>query len=60
MEVSSQLHTLAALTPGERAPVSIGQEAGWASDSVWMLWRREYNLARTCKRDRRRSDVAVN
>jgi hypothetical protein len=35
MEVSGQLHTPAALSPPERDP------AGWASDSVWTLWRRE-------------------
>jgi hypothetical protein len=25
-------------TQGERAPVHIGYEAGWAQDQVWTLW----------------------
>jgi hypothetical protein len=29
------------LYPGERLPVPIGYEAGWAPESVWMTWRRE-------------------
>jgi hypothetical protein len=45
MEVSGQLHTSAALTPGNKHPVHIGQEAGWAPKSVWALWRREETLA---------------
>jgi hypothetical protein len=24
----------------ERTPTPIGQEAGWASERVWMFWRR--------------------
>jgi hypothetical protein len=28
-------------TPRETSPVSIRQEAGWSSVSVWTLWRRE-------------------
>jgi hypothetical protein len=28
-------------TPGERGPVPIGQEAGWAPETVWMTWRRK-------------------
>jgi hypothetical protein len=35
MGVSGQRHAPAALTPGERAPVPIVQEAGWASELVW-------------------------
>jgi hypothetical protein len=33
--VSGQRHTPAALCPGKGLPVSIGQEAGWASELVW-------------------------
>jgi hypothetical protein len=34
--VSGEIHAPAALTP-----VPIALEAGWASEPVWMLWRRE-------------------
>jgi hypothetical protein len=27
-------------TSRERAPILIGEEAGWAPELVWMLWRR--------------------
>jgi hypothetical protein len=27
-------------TPGERAPVSTGQQAGWAPETVWTTWRK--------------------
>jgi hypothetical protein len=33
--VSGQRHAPAALCPGERTPVPIVQEAGWASEPVW-------------------------
>jgi hypothetical protein len=36
MEVSGQLHAQVALSP-----VPIGQEAGWAPDPVWTMWRGE-------------------
>jgi hypothetical protein len=35
MGVSGQQHAPAALYPGERTPVPIGQEAGWAPEPVW-------------------------
>jgi hypothetical protein len=36
MGVSGQHHAPAALYPrGERTPVPIGQEAGWAPEPVW-------------------------
>jgi hypothetical protein len=35
MGVSGQRHAPAALYPGERTPVPIGQEAGWATEPVW-------------------------
>jgi hypothetical protein len=35
MGVSTQRHAPAALCPGERTPVPIVQEAGWASEPVW-------------------------
>jgi hypothetical protein len=41
MKVSDQFHAPAALTPGIEPPVPIGQEAGWAPESAWTLWRRE-------------------
>jgi hypothetical protein len=40
MEVSGQFHARAALPP-----VPIGQDAGWAPEPVWTLWRREKSLA---------------
>jgi hypothetical protein len=46
MEVSGQLHVLAALTPGKEALISIGSEAGWAPELVWMQWQREKIPAR--------------
>jgi hypothetical protein len=35
MAVSGQRHAPAAVSPWERTPVSIGQEAGWAPEPVW-------------------------
>jgi hypothetical protein len=35
MGVSGQHHAPAALYPGERTPVPIEQEAGWAPETVW-------------------------
>jgi hypothetical protein len=35
MEVSGQLHDPADLLPGKEFLVHIGQEAGWAPESVW-------------------------
>jgi hypothetical protein len=35
MGVSGQLHASAALCSGERTPVPIVQEDGWASQTVW-------------------------
>jgi hypothetical protein len=43
MEVSGQLYASAALLP-TNSPVPIRQEAGWAPELVWALWRRE-NIA---------------
>jgi hypothetical protein len=39
MEVSSQLHAPAALAPGKKPPIPVGQEAGWAPEPA----RRESN-----------------
>jgi hypothetical protein len=36
-----KLHASAALPPGKEPPVRVGYEAGWASEPVWTLWRRE-------------------
>jgi hypothetical protein len=41
MEESGQLHNPAALPSRKEPPVSIGEEAGCAPESVWTLWRRE-------------------
>jgi hypothetical protein len=41
MKISIQLHAPVALTSGKKPPVPIGYEVGWASESVWTLWRRE-------------------
>jgi hypothetical protein len=30
-----------ALPPGKESPVPIAEEAGWAPEPVWKLWRRE-------------------
>jgi hypothetical protein len=43
MEVSGQLHATAALTPGKKPQVAIGNEAGWAPEPVWTTWRREHS-----------------
>jgi hypothetical protein len=45
MEVNGQLQAIAALTPGIGLPVPIGEEAGWAPEPVWTLWRRGKCLA---------------
>jgi hypothetical protein len=41
MEVSGQLHAPAALPPGKKPLVPIGQEAGWAPEPFWTRWFRE-------------------
>jgi hypothetical protein len=41
MEVSGELHALAALLPVKDLLVPIGVEAGWAREPVWTLWRRK-------------------
>jgi hypothetical protein len=30
---------------GKEPPVPTGQDAGWAPELIWMLWRREISLA---------------
>jgi hypothetical protein len=41
MEVSGQLPAPTTLPPGKEPPVSIGEEAGWAPETVWTRWWRE-------------------
>jgi hypothetical protein len=48
MGVSGQCHALAVLYPWEKDPgthVPIGQDAGWASDTVWTQRLQEKCLA---------------
>jgi hypothetical protein len=44
MEVSGQLYSPAALPLRKEAPVTIGEEDGWASEPVWTLWSKEKSL----------------
>jgi len=44
MEGRSVLHSCY-LISGETATVPTEQEAGWAPESVWVLWTREYLLS---------------
>jgi hypothetical protein len=41
MEVSSELHTTAALLPGNKPLILIGWEAGWTPEPVWTRWLTE-------------------
>jgi hypothetical protein len=45
IEMIGQLHPLAALPQLKVIQVSIEQEAHWASEPDWMLWREEKSLA---------------
>jgi hypothetical protein len=45
MEVSGQLQAPTALPPRKETTVPTEYEAGWASEPVWTLWRRENYLA---------------
>jgi hypothetical protein len=45
MEIGGQLHAPISLTPGKAVPVPIGQNAGWASESVSTLWSEENSHA---------------
>jgi hypothetical protein len=45
MEMSVQLHTSAALLPRKEIAVPRVQDAGWATELVWMLWSREKSIA---------------
>jgi hypothetical protein len=35
MEMSGQIHALAALSPGKEHPILIEQQAEWAPEPVW-------------------------
>jgi hypothetical protein len=39
--LSGRIHAPAALSPVKEPPVHIGQEAGWAPEPIWTLWRRK-------------------
>jgi hypothetical protein len=39
--VSGQVHSPAALSPGKQPPLPIWQEAGWAVESAWTLWKKK-------------------
>jgi hypothetical protein len=39
--VTGQLQAPAALPPGKEPPVHIRQEAGWAPESDWTVWKEE-------------------
>jgi hypothetical protein len=41
----STSHTGPFIPPGNETPAHIGQEAGWAPEPVWKLWKREKSLA---------------
>jgi hypothetical protein len=47
MDVTGQLHAFAALPLKKGSLESTVQEAGWASEMVWTLWRREKSLTET-------------
>jgi hypothetical protein len=44
MEVSGQIHELAALLLGIKSLVSIGKEAAWIPELVWMLGLKKNSL----------------
>jgi hypothetical protein len=44
MEVSGHFHAPATLPSGKKPQLSVGERAGWASDSVWMLWSKEKSI----------------
>jgi hypothetical protein len=50
MEVCGQLHARQLYSRGSSPPVLIVQEAGWAPDAVWILWRRGKHIAPTGNR----------
>jgi hypothetical protein len=39
--MSGQFHVPAALFPAKEPQIIIGQEAGWATEPVWKMWRGE-------------------
>jgi len=45
MEVTEHLHNPDTLTPRKDLLVFTEQEAEWAPELVWMIWRRENSLA---------------
>jgi hypothetical protein len=47
MEMNDQLHAPGRFTLGEEQPIPIGQEASWAPEPVWTLWRRQKSVTPT-------------
>jgi hypothetical protein len=43
MEVSGQIKLPADLLWGKQTLVTIGYEVGWASETIYMLWRSNYS-----------------
>jgi hypothetical protein len=47
MEMSGHLQATVDLPPGKDPLVFIDKDAGWALESVWMLWRKHNSLVPT-------------
>jgi len=41
MEVTGKVHAPAVFLPVKEPSVPIAEEAGWAPEPAWALWRRE-------------------
>jgi hypothetical protein len=45
MEINDQFTAPVALLQGNKPPILIGYEAGWAPEPVWTLWTRGKSLS---------------